>query len=698
MSPRLEAVLMIDDKPDHVALVRRAFRLKMPRTNFEAVSSLKAAVEILRAGTIPQVILADWRLSEGDGFSPRDLGEFCPVVLFNASGGERLAIEAMKRGATDYVVKPEAALNDMPHIAERALKQWKTSREKETAEQALRESEERYALAANGSNDVFWDWDISSDLLFLSARWIAMFGEEGVAPPRTMEEWFQLVHPLDARRLRANLRSHLRGESFHFEHEHRIRLPRGDYRWALTRGVAVRNGGMAYRMAGSLTEITVRKNMEERMVFNAFHDALTGLYNRAIFLERLDHRARLWQSQREHPFALLLLDVDRFKFINDSFGQAAGDIFLQLMATRMSGKLRITDTIARLGGDDFAILLDPAGGLEDALKFAGDMRRDLCEPLLLASQTVYPSVSIGVALSGEQDSRAQDLMRCADSALHEAKSKGGPRVAASHDAACSTTRGRLRLEHDIRRGIARREFAIAYQPVTCLADGEIRHWECLLRWRRPEGGWAPASEFIPLAEDVGLVAELDHFALTFAAEQQRHWRRSRGMNIKLSVNMSAAFLSRPCLIESIEEALEIAGSPEQWLSIEITERSLIGCLSLFEHALTRLSDLNIGVWLDDFGSGYSSLNYLASLPVQMLKIDGSFTSRMLESPRSQAIVKAILSMAGSLDIPVVAEGVETRGQAEKLAELGCPFGQGYHLHPPVFAENVESVLRHDSGG
>ncbi|MCC6390548.1 MAG: EAL domain-containing protein [Bryobacterales bacterium] len=696
MSPRLKVVLMVDDEPDHVELVRRAFRIKMPETDFFAVPSFTEAVDLLRSGTLPQVILADWRLPDGQGVGLLDLKAPCPVILFTAFGSERLAVEALKRGATDYVVKSEAALSDMPHIAERALDQWKTMQQKESVEQALRESEERFALAANGSNDVVWDWDIASDLLFLSTRWIAMFGQEGAPQPRTMEEWFTLVHPRDVRRLRAGLLLHLHGESPHFEHEHRIRSPRGDYRWALTRGLAVRRGGRApYRMAGSLTEITLRKNMEEQMVFNAFHDTLTGLYNRGIFLERLEHRTKVWQSQRDHPFALLLLDVDRFKFINDSFGHAAGDTFLQLMAGRMSKRLRLTDTIARFGGDDFAILLDPVNGMEDALKFASDIRRDLCEPLFLAAQTVYPSVTIGVALSGDHDLRAQDLVQSADSALHEAKSGGSLRIAASQNAASSTTRGRLKLEHDIRRAIACREFAIAYQPVACLPRGEIKHWECLLRWRRSNGEWAPASEFIPLAEDVGLVAELDHLALTLAAEQQRRWRGSLGIDVKLSVNLSAAFLSRPSLLESLQETLDLAGSSEQWLSIEITERSLIGCLSLLEHAVPKLTELNIGVWLDDFGAGYSSLNYLASLPVQMLKIDSSFTSRMLESPRSQAVVKAILSMAGSLDIPVVAEGVETRRQAERLAELGCPFGQGYHLYPPVFAENVESVLRHN---
>jgi diguanylate cyclase (GGDEF)-like protein/PAS domain S-box-containing protein len=694
MSQRLQLVLMVDDEPDHVELVRRAFRVKMPETEFFAVSSLSEAVDILRGGTIPQVILADWRLPDGEGAGLLDLGAPCPVILFTAFGNERLAVEAMKRGATDYVVKSEATLCDMPHIAERALDQWKTLQDKESVQQALRASEERFALAVNGSNDVIWDWDIATDLLFLSSRWTATFGQEGILPPRTMAELLTLVHPQDLRRLRANLHSHIEGESSHFEHEHRIRSAGGDYRWALTRGLAVRGaGGAAYRMAGSLTEITLRKNMEEQMVFNAFHDALTGLYNRAIFLERLEHRARAWRTQRGHPFALLMLDVDRFKFINDSFGHAAGDTFLQLMAGRMSKRLRLTDSIARFSGDDFAILLDPVSGMEEALQVASGIRQDLCEPLFLASQAVYPSVTIGVALSGDHDSRAQDLVQSADSALHEAKSKGSLRIAASRASASSATRGRLKLEHDIRRAIACREFAIAYQPVACLPGGEIKHWECLLRWRRSGREWAPAAEFIPLAEDVGLVAELDLLALTLAAEQQRHWRRTLGIDVKLSVNVSAAFLARPSLFEILQRMLDVAGSPEQWLSIEITERSLIGCLSLFEHAVPKLSELNIGVWLDDFGAGYSSLNYLASLPVQMLKIDSSFTSRMLESPRSLAVVKAILSMARSLEIPVVAEGVETRLQAEKLAELRCPFGQGYHFYPPVFAKEVESVVR-----
>lgn len=687
-------LLMVDDEPDHVEIVRRAFADSSPGVLLLEAGSLAEADAAVRSAH-PELIIADWRLPDGEGIEllhPSRPAAGMPLVMLTGHGSDSIAVEALKRGALDYVVKSESTLADMPHIIERAFGQWLALRERDRIAYALRESEERYMLAVRGSNDGIWDWSIASGAFFVSDRWRGAFGFAETRFPAHIDEWMTLVHPQDREYLSHRLRDHIDGGSAQFEHELRMRNAAGTYQWLHVRGAAVRDAqGRAYRMAGSLTEISERKRIEQQLLFQAFHDSLTGLQNRALFLQHIEQRIQRLESG-SGPFAMLFLDFDRFKFINDSFGHAGGDMFLMTMAGRLKSHLRHSDAAARIGGDEFALLLDSIDSTEHAMALASRLQRDLRDPFFIEGKTVYPSVSIGVAVSGPYCRRAEDLVRAADAAMYHAKAGGGPPITLSTEAMFATSRWRLNAEHDLRQALAECEFELVYQPVIELASDQIVAWEGLLRWNRPGRELIPAAEFITLAEEVHLTADLDRFAIEAAARQQRQWTALLGRPIPMSINVSAGFFSTAGFADRLEQVLASVSTHEPWLNLEITERSLVERLSLIESESGRLERLRIGLWLDDFGSGYSSLRYLAGLRLNRIKIDGDFVARMLTSPKDAVVIRAVLSLAQSLATPVIAECIEQHAQFEHLRALGCHYGQGHYFSAPVPATRVLESL------
>ncbi len=693
----LSSLLIVEDNSDHLDLIRRAFKRDDPAIGIFAATTLLDAEEALtERGISPDLILADLRLPDGDAIQllePESPCSSVPIVILTAQGNERIAVEALKKGALDYVVKSEATLGDMPHIVERAYAQCLAQREREEMARALRESEERYSLAVNGSTDVIWDWHIRSGRLFISDRARSLIGLEAV--PQTIATFNELIHPLDLDSYNSHLLAHLEQRSAHFEHEFRLRSGSGDYRWVLVRGLGIRDAdGQCYRMAGSLSEITHRKRLEQQLRQHAFHDPLTGLSNRGFFLERLDHRLRSWKSGHTLPFAVLFLDFDRFKFVNDSLGHAAGDLFLKLVAAKLKSCLREPDLVARFGSDEFAVLLESVSGRTEALGLAERILETLQAPLDLKGETVYPGVRLGLAFSTDHSGAAGDLIRAADVAMHQAKTEGSLRLAIADDKALSASRESLALEHDLRRALAENQLYLVYQPILDLSTLRTVAWECLLRWRHPIRGSLPAADFVPLAEDCGLIVELDHWVLHHVAVRQREFHRESGAVPLLSVNVAARFFSKAEFIETLELASRTAGLDQKWLDIEITEHSIVENPGMIEEAAARLKQLQISLWLDDFGTGYSSLSYLTQIPLERVKIDLSFVARMLTHEKDLTVVKAILSLTRSLEIPAIAEGVETGEQARKLVELGCQYAQGIHFSEPVTFDRLkEGFLR-----
>jgi len=478
--------------------------------------------------------------------------------------------------------------------------------------------------------------------------------------------------------------------------EEKETLPNGQFRWVSTTKVPLRDRqGNILGTFGISRDITERKKVEEQLQHRAFYDPLTDLPNRALFLDRLQHlfhRAR--RSFGNPQFAVLYLDLDRFKGINDSLGHQAGDEVLIATARRLERCLRPGDTLGRLGGDEFTVLLDDVRSEEDATRVAERIHQELALPLEVRGSEVFTSVSVGIALSGAGHESPEDMLRDADTAMYRAKVGGRARHQVfsgdMHQRAVSS----LRLETDLRRALERQEIVPYYQPVVDLDTGAVVGFEALARWRHPTRGMLLPDLFIPVAEETGLVVEIGAWMLAEACRQAREWqqRHPRWATLGISVNVSGRQISQGGVAADVERVLGATGLDPACLTLEITESALMHNLTLGAGVVQRLHAMSVGLHLDDFGTGYSSLAYLHSFPVQALKVDRSFVNRMDREPQQGAIVKAIISLAHDLGMEVVAEGIETHAQVAALRALGCRRGQGFLFSEPLPADQAERLL------
>jgi diguanylate cyclase (GGDEF)-like protein/PAS domain S-box-containing protein len=562
------------------------------------------------------------------------------------------------------------------------------------AEVALRDSEERYALAAAGSNDGLWDWDLSSGEMYLSPRWHAMLGLPSDIVCTGPDGWFDRVHPDDAASLQAALQAHIAGKTEHFEHEHRVRHENGSYRRVLCRGVAVRQpDGAAARIAGSQTDITERAVIQEQLQHAAVHDALTGLPNRLLFMELLGQVLDRSRRQTDHLFAVLFLDLDRFKVVNDSLGHLVGDELLVAVSRRLEACMRQGDAIARLGGDEFTILLNDLGGVTQASAIAERILQALQDPFPVKGREVFVTGSIGIALSATGYRKPEDIMRDADTAMYRAKALGKARYELFDASMHARAVERLRLEGDLRKAIERGEFILHYQPIVALPSGKWTGFEALLRWPRP-GRYLSPAEFIPIIEEMGLIDLLGAWVIQEACRQIAAWR-TRFPNLPalgVTVNVSARQLSRSDFVQTVRDAVWAANLRAGDLRIEITETTLMENPAGAEVVLRELCGLGVKVYLDDFGTGFSSLSYLHRFPVDTLKIDQSFIASLSNGSSQPAIVESIVALAKTLGTHVIAEGVETEVQMCELMRLGCSEAQGFYFARPLPPCTAETFL------
>jgi diguanylate cyclase (GGDEF)-like protein/PAS domain S-box-containing protein len=470
----------------------------------------------------------------------------------------------------------------------------------------------------------------------------------------------------------------------------------GDVRWISTTKLPLRDRqGNIVGTFGISRDITERKKAEDQLQHRAFYDPLTDLPNRALFLDRLQHMFHRARRALDNPlFAVLYLDLDRFKAINDSLGHDAGDELLIGIARRLELCLRPGDTLARLGGDEFTVILDDIHTEEDATRVAERIHEELAAPIELRGYEMFTSVSVGIALSSAGYDNPEDMLRDADTAMYRAKAGGraGHQVFGEdmHQRAVSS----LRLESDLRRALERKEIVPYYQPIVNLDDGAVFGFEALARWHHPAKGLVLPDLFIPVAEETGLIGAIGEWMLTEACRQAREWqsKHPRWSKLGISVNVSGRQLSHGGLASEVERALRVSGLDPACLTLEITESALMHNLATGASVIQRLHAMSVGLHLDDFGTGYSSLAYLHNFPVHALKVDQSFVSRLDGSSQQSAIVKAIVSLAQNLGMEVVAEGVETREQADALRALSCRRGQGFLFARPLPAEKAERLL------
>lgn len=566
--------------------------------------------------------------------------------------------------------------------------------ERKEAEEKLRESEERYALAVSGANDGLWDWDLKRNVIYFSPRWKSILGFDDTEIRDHIDEWFRRVHPDDFKRLQADLMGHLDGRSPHFECEHRMLHSDGNYRWVLSRGLAVRDDdGNVNRMAGSQTDITQRKLAEEQLLHDAFHDALTGLPNRFLFLDRVGLCFDRAKRRSNYLFVVMLLDFDNFKFINDSLGHFAGDRLLTDIARKLEAILRPGDTIARFGGDEFAVLLDDISSVRAAEKVIERIQSELNEPFLLNSNEIFLTVSIGIALSSSSEQSPEALLRDAETAMYRAKSSGRACYKIFDTSMHEQAKARLQLETDLRWAIERNEFQIYYQPIISLQAKQIIGFEALIRWNHPKRGLVHPSEFIPVAEETGLIVPLGEWMLKASCRQIKVWQEMGFNNLRVSVNFSAHQFQNRNLAGMVESVLKDAQLSGDVLKVEITESIAMKNIDFSISTMKALSEMGVQILIDDFGTGYSSLSYLKRFPINTLKIDRSFVHDLTINPDNAAITAAIIAMARSLNINVIAEGVETKEQLLFLKKEGCDLIQGYFFSKPIPDFLVGTYLR-----
>jgi diguanylate cyclase (GGDEF)-like protein/PAS domain S-box-containing protein len=445
-----------------------------------------------------------------------------------------------------------------------------------------------------------------------------------------------------------------------------------------------------------IQDITDRKRAEEQLLHDAFHDALTGLPNRALFMDHVKMAIQRSRRSGNRLFAALFLDLDRFKIINDSLGHMVGDQLLVGIAHRLEMCLRPGDTVARLGGDEFTILLEDLATTDDALDVARRVQEAVTQPFNIGGHEVFTTASIGIALSNTGYERAEDLLRDADTAMYRAKLEGKKRHVVFDKGMHARAMELLQIETDLRRALARREFFLNYQPIVSLKTGKIASFEALVRWRHPERGLVMPGDFITVAEETGLIVPLGLWVLNEACRQMREWQRQgfAGEEVTVSVNLSSRQFSQADLIDQVSSALRESGLRPGNLKLEITESMVMENIDTAIGMLAQLRGLGVGLSIDDFGTGYSSLSYLHRFPIDTLKIDRSFVTQMTDNTENAEIVRTIVTLARSLNMDVIAEGVETREQLRRLGDLGCDYGQGYLFSRPVNAGPAQELLAH----
>src|SRR5213594_956124 len=514
---------------------------------------------------MPEISGLDALKTLREAYSPIEL----PVIMVTAKNQSEDIVKALELGANDYLTKPI----DFPVAVARIGTQLSHKR----AQEALRESEERYALAAQGANDGLWDWNVLTNFVHYSPRWKAMLGCQEGEVGGTPEEWFDRIHDADRERVKQEIAAHQKGLTPHFESEHRVLHKDGSFRWMLSRGVAVHDAsGNVLRMAGSQTDITEGK----------VSDPLTGLPNRLLFIDRVGRLIKHTKRRKDQLFAVLFLDLDGFKMINDSMGHLIGDQLLLGVANRLEKCLRSTDTVARLGetftvarlgGDEFTVLLDDLKEPNDAKSAADRLMKSLAPPFILDGKEVFTSVSIGIALSTPLYEQPEEILRDADTAMYRAKSLGKARYEVFDADMRASVMARLQLETDLRHALERGEFRNFYQPIVALASGEIAGFEALLRWQHPTRGLLGPIEFIPVAEETGLIRELGWWNLREACRQISEWRANLAEHpeLTISVNLSAKQFLQANLVDDIGKLLRELALPAEALKLEITESTVM---------------------------------------------------------------------------------------------------------------------------
>ena len=689
------SILLVDDEE----LNRDMLSRRLLRSGFSVAlaSGGREAVELAYAQPFDLVLLDQMMPDVSGAEVLRTLrltfsAERLPIIMVTAvAESDKIAL-ALEGGANDYITKP------IDYKV--ALARIRTQLARKQAEEKLRQSEERYALAASAWRDGLWDWNLATGEMYFSPRWKQMLGlkEEQVLSDK--EAWFSRILRPDLEGVMAAVQAQIDGKTAILECGYRMFDAKGSVRWMACRGAASRDReGRAIRLAGSQNDVTLEKT----------RDPLTGMSNRLLLIADLEcaFSGQCSTVRTMESYGVLFLDVDSFKHVNDSMGHAAGDQMLKSIAGRLQlvvakydaddgAKENCRLVAARMGGDEFAFLLRRGATAESMAALAKHVQSAMESPLELAGHIVHCTLSIGMALATATHAVPEDILHDADIAMYTAKRRGRGEVAAFTAEMRDASAQQLDIENDIRFAVERGELRIAYQPKVDLASGLTYGVEALVRWEHPRWGLLQPDAFIRLAEKTGAIVEIGRWVRSGACEQVKRWHDSFAIEpkLELSVNLSPREFKQESLVEELGRMLIATGFPAQCLHLEITEEVLVDDMTAARFSLLALKRLGISLDIDDFGSGYSSLKYLQEMPFDLLKIDRYFL-RALDSEQpggGEGLIESILTIARKLGLKVVAEGIETPEHSKKLQELGCTLGQGYFYSRPIDAETMEAYL------
>lgn len=671
-----QRVLIVDDDEDDAMLTEVSLLKARPDVTIEILLDPIPAFAAIQSGKFDAALI-DYRLGATNGLSLiercRSAGSSLPLILLTGHGGLDVDLEAMRRGATDYLGKDEMT----PATLERSIRY---AMERDAAAAELLASQRRYEAAVRGSHDGIWDWDVRSGELYLSERFKAILGFDHDTMADTKEAWFSKVHEEDRPALVRSIDDLFTGQSPTLAIEYRMRHRNdGEWRWVFLRGAAqYDSAGDLERIAGSQSDISDRKIAEEEVRHRALHDTLTGLANRQLLEDRIEHAVQRVRRESGYGFSLLYLDLDGFKPINDRLGHLAGDTVLVELARRLRESVRTVDCVSRIGGDEFVVLLDRCTRKVDAEMVSRQIESAFAEPIVLPQADVRVGVSIGQRVVRDAATPTPELLNDADRAMYAAKLSRR-----RGDAIKVLPGGRseqaVSFEADLRTGIATGAVRPHFQPIVDAESKRIVGYEALARWVHHARGNVSPAEFIPLAERSGLITDLGRAMLHRACQ----WASRLDDDAFVSVNVSPTHIILPSFCSHVDRALESSGLAPHRLRIEVTEHEALEDEPAAIEAMERLSKRGVKIELDDFGTGYSNLELLLQLPLSGIKLDRSIVSAADTQAKKLAMIQHLIGLAHTLGASVTAEGIETQGEYDCLRSCGVDLAQGFFFGRPA---------------
>jgi diguanylate cyclase (GGDEF)-like protein len=688
-------ILLVEDDEDDVILIKSFIHSEMngKKVSIDLASSFLEAIACLDK-TRYDICLFDYRLGHVNGLdllrSVRARRITTPVIFLTGQGDEEVAVEAMKAGATDYLIKSKLS-------ADLLCKSIRYVMELQKKEEALREGEELNSLILNSLTALIAVLDKEGNIIAVNKTWEHFASKNGSNFPFCVGVGINYLKACrqaaeagmeGARKALAGIQAVLNGSQTQFTLEYSFHSS-GKELWFLMRvtRLAGKHGGVVV----THTDITERKQAEETIRYLAYHDALTNLPNRTLFNDRIA-LAMAQAHRNQHKLAVMFLDLDRFKIINDTLGHSIGDKLLQDVARRLTACLREGDTVARLGGDEFLVLLPRVDQVEDVAKMAERILEIFKTPFRLDNHELFISSSIGITLYPADGDNVQTLLKNADTALNRAKAQGRNIYQFYTSTMNARAFERVILESGLRRALEQEEFIVYYQPQISLHTGQIVGMEVLLRWQHPDLGLIPPMKFIPLAEDTGLIVQLGEWVLRTACIQNKAWQQAGFPPLCVSVNLSPRLFKQQNLVQLIDRILKETQLDPHYLDLELTEGTAMENAELAIATLRELKKMGVRLSMDDFGTGYSSLSYLKRFPIDRLKIDRSFVLNITVNPDDAVIAMLIINMAHNLNLKVIAEGVETEEQLSFLRLHHCDEIQGFIFSRPVPAEVFTRLL------